>query len=277
MSESQTPEGQPIELPLDADAGPAHYITRAKADAIILRALDEAGFGAADVPLAAAAPSAAQGAASMRPRRRWSAGWLVAAAAILCATVGSASAAVLWYARVRGPEPVATTPTPRGERVRVSRRAPAPPSEAIEPTVSPIMPVESPSPSPAPKPAKRAPEDWLIEGNRLRAEKRWSSADEAYSRAVHGAPHSHSAYVAQVASAAVRLEHLHDARGALSRYRAALKQHPTGPLGEEIHYGIADAYRTLGDRAAEREALQLFLREHPGSALAAQARARLDR
>lgn len=277
MSESQSPEDEPIALPLDAEAGPAHYITRAKSDAMILRALDQAGF-ALPGSLSAPAPmnDVAAAAAAPRERRRRSVGWLAVAAVVLCATVGSASAAVLWYAKVRGPTPVTTNPTPRGERVESSRRAPAPRSAA---PVAPV--VEAPAPEPAiaapDKPAKRAPEDWLVEGNRLRAEKRWHGADEAYTLAYRAAPDSHSAYVARVASAAVRLEHLHNPRGALHNYRAALRQLPTGPLSEEIHYGIADALRAVGDLEAERAALELFLREHPDSALAAQARARLER
>jgi tetratricopeptide (TPR) repeat protein len=144
---------------------------------------------------------------------------------------------------------------------------------------------EAPAPVVVPEPARdrparahgpRAPEDWLVEGNRLRADKRWSKADEAYSRAAQRASNKQTTYVARVASAAVRLDHLNDARGALSRYRAALSLLPDGALSEEILWGISEAHRALGDHAAEQAALTRFLQEHPSSPLAGQAKARLD-
>jgi TolA-binding protein len=126
------------------------------------------------------------------------------------------------------------------------------------------------------KHTSRAPEDWLVEGNRLRAERRWAKADDAYTRAAQHAPNTQTAYVARVASGAVRLEHLGDARGALARYRAAQEQLPHGALAEEILWGIVEAERALGDRAREHAALERFLREFPSSPLAGQARARLE-
>ena len=126
------------------------------------------------------------------------------------------------------------------------------------------------------KHSSRAPEDWLVEGNRLRAERRWAKADDAYTRAAQHAPNTQTAYVARVASGAVRLEHLGDARGALARYRAAQEQLPRGALAEEILWGIVEAERALGDRAREHAALERFLQEFPSSPLADQARARLE-
>jgi tetratricopeptide (TPR) repeat protein len=127
-----------------------------------------------------------------------------------------------------------------------------------------------------PRASTRAPEDWLVEGNRLRAERRWAKADDAYTRAALHAPNTQTAYVARVASGAVRLEHLGDARGALARYRAAQEQLPRGALAEEILWGIVEAERALGDRDREHAALERFLHEFPGSPLADQARSRLD-
>ncbi|MET0342524.1 MAG: hypothetical protein ABW252_16080 [Polyangiales bacterium] len=270
-------------FPLDARTGPAHHITRAKADLLIQRALDQAGFADASSVVANAAAStgarehAAGNSHNTRRKRAFKTSYLVAAVLVLGATVGSASAAVLWYARVRGTAPVTANATPRGERIASSRRAPAPGRNEPAPSaVEPPAPVPEPTETaPVPTPAS-PPEDWLIEGNRLRANKAWQRADDAYTRALRAAPHSQTAYVAQVASASVRLEHLHDPRGALRRYRAALRAHPGGPLNEEILFGIAEAERARGDRGAEQAALHAFLRAHPGSPLAAQARARLE-
>jgi tetratricopeptide (TPR) repeat protein len=228
----------PDELRLDEGAGPAPYLSPSARDALVKNVLAQA----------------------YPPRKR--ASWVAAAIAVACIGGGSASAAVLWYAQHKQPAVVAPRPAPVVE----AARAPVPPTvepAVLEPTVV------------VPRPPVRAAEDWLREGNRLRAARRWKQADEAYGAAAQKAVNDDAAYVAFVASAGVRLEHLSDARGALARYRAALKASPQGALDEEIRFGIADAYRALGDSAREREALQAFLRDHPQSPLVEQVRARL--
>jgi len=272
MSEERAaPGGWPRELSLDAQAGPAPYVTRAKADALIAGALEEAGYR--ELPAMMAEARTAE------PRRRGSALSSAAAIALLaCIGVGSASAAVMWYVREQSapgvPQPIVTQQLEARRAVAKPRRA----SKPVEPVVAPALPIElAPQvlESARSKLERRAPEDWLVEGNRLRGERRWAKADEAYAQALRSAPHSQTAYVARVASAAVRLEHLNDPAGALALYRAALREAPSGPLREEVLFGIADAQRALGNGTAEREALERFLREHPSSPLAAQARSRL--
>lgn len=298
MSEERTTAaGWPQALSLDEHSGPAPYITRAKTDALVLRALAQAGY---DAPLAGgeaqgvvaaenteptllgATPDAvnarlasSRSAANSSPpsaefgkRRRWAASSAAAIVLLACVGMGSASAAVLWYVRERpsAPEPVVT-------QLPVTRAAP------IKPRPAPRVQLELPPQiveSTKPKLERRAPEDWLVEGNRLRAERNWAKADAAYSNAARSAPHSQTAYVAHVASAAVRLEHLGDARGALALYRSALRDAPHGPLQEEVLFGIAESLRALGDGPGERAALERFLREHPGSPLAPAARRRLE-
>jgi tetratricopeptide (TPR) repeat protein len=278
MTDERSPMGRwPRELSLDGQAGPAPYITRSKSDALIMSALDEAGFGAPQQPTlrdshtqSRASTGKDEPAVSAPLRKRAIGARYLAAAAVLlaCAGVGSASAAVLWYVReqqapVVTPQPVVTpvaTPRPKLERK---------PTRLAEVVLEqPPIEVERSKP-------ERAPEDLLIEGNRLRAEKRWAKADEVYTRAFQSAPASQAAYVARVASAAVRLEHLDDAAGALARYRSALRHVPDGALSEEILFGIADAYRALGKPEKEREALEEFLAAHPSSPLSKQAQARL--
>lgn len=253
----------PAELSLDGGGGPAPYITRAKADALIFAALEQAGYESAP-PQQAATPT-------RELRTGWAARSVAAIVLFASLGVGSASAAVMWYVRERTEAP-APAPAAAPQQVReVVRRAPA------RVDVAPAAPLELPAAViESKRPERRAPEDWLVEGNRLRAERRWDKADEAYGQAVRSAPHGQAAYVARVASAAVRLEHLHDARGALSLYRAALREQPQGALREEVLYGIAEAQRALGNRAEERAALEHFLREYPSSPLAGQAKSRLD-
>jgi hypothetical protein len=253
----------PPELSLDGGGGPAPYITRAKADALIFAALEQAGFDTA-VPVPAPVPT-------RELRNGWAARSVAAVVLFASLGVGSASAAVMWYVRERTEAPAPAPVLERQQEREAVRRAPA----RVE--AKHVAPLELPAEIIEPKKVeRRAPEDWLVEGNRLRAERRWDKADEAYGQAVRSAPHGPSAYVARVASAAVRLEHLHDARGALSLYRAALREQPQGSLREEVLFGIAEAQRALGNREAERAALEHFLREYPSSPLAGQAKSRLD-
>ena len=85
-------------------------------------------------------------------------------------------------------------------------------------------------------------------------------------------PGTATAYVARVAAASLRLDHLGDPAGALALYRGALAG---GALGEEALLGTARCHRALGDRASEAATLRRLLAAHPRSLLAAQASARL--
>jgi hypothetical protein len=88
-------------------------------------------------------------------------------------------------------------------------------------------------------------------------------------------PRSDAAVVAEVASATLHLEHLGDAPGALAGYRRALAARPAGALGEEARWGIAEAFRAVGDAKGEAFALRVFLDTHPRSAMATAAKKRL--
>jgi tetratricopeptide (TPR) repeat protein len=211
------------------------------------------------------------------PRKRRSFLWQAAAASLMVFVgMGSASAAVMLWKRVVQPEPVVTqlpVEKPRAKKPRHEKPVePLVEAQVEEPVVAPVVESEKPEKR---KPARK-PEDFLDDANGLRAEKRWREADENYARVWQVAPKSSAAYVARVASAAVRLEHLHDAKTALARYRAALEQNPRGALSEEIRFGIAECYRARGNHAEERKALESFVHDHPGSGLASKARARLQ-
>src|SRR5688572_24902806 len=194
----------PEELTLDDDAGPAAHISRAKADAMIASALLEAGF--APAPLAV--PTQKNVSTVAPPPRRRSMLWQVAAACALAFVgMGSASAAVMLYKRIVASEPVVIEAPSQKPRAQKPRRP-----KPVEPQVEAV--VEAPvvldevvverDKSEKRKPARK-PEDFLDDANRLRAEKRWRDADEAYARVWQAAPKSSAAYVARVAPAAVRL------------------------------------------------------------------------
>src|SRR5581483_180821 len=100
-------------------------------------------------------------------------------------------------------------------------------------------------------------------------------ADALYQRVLRAPEGGAAAYVAQVASASLHLEHLGDPRGALRLYRSALRAQPAGPLAEEVRSGIAEACRATGDRPAEAQALRDLLTHHPGSLLRGRAEERL--
>jgi predicted Zn-dependent protease len=71
--------------------------------------------------------------------------------------------------------------------------------------------------------------------------------------------------VALVAAASITLQHLDKPARALALYRSALALMPRGELSLEAQYGIAQCQRALGDRAAERAALQQLRAQHPDS------------
>lgn len=260
-------EAWPDELRLDDGAGPALPLSQNRAEAMLQAALDRGGFAQAQVvPLPVRAP---------RTRRH---SWVLAAAAVLlaCVGAGSASAAVYWWVTQREQAPEVEAAPAREPRQTKRAHKPAP---VVRTQATPDEATRAPEaarPTRATKPRARAPEDWLEEGNRLRAARNWRAADEAYARVWQTAPRSQAAYVARVAAASIRLDHLDDPRGALANYRAALAGRPQGALGEEVLFGLAESYRKLGNSAAEREALARFLKAHPGSALAARATARLE-
>ena len=83
-----------------------------------------------------------------------------------------------------------------------------------------------------------------------------------------------SGYVATIAEAEIRLEHLGEVRGAIRLFRAAIAA--GGALDGEARYGLARAYREADEPAKERAALEDFLTRHPSSPLAALASKRLD-
>jgi hypothetical protein len=216
----------------------------------------------------------------MKPKARRPRFALVAAAAVLLVG-GSAAGAYVYVQRV-APPAQRLAPPPAAVRAAtpapiVAPELPAPdPVPALPPSELPelSMPVEKID-APRRREVEKEAEDLLARANALRGERRWQDADGVYAEVAKRYPRSAAAYVAQVASAGLRLDHLKDGGGARKLYRAALAARPTGPLAEEARYGLARALRVLGDREGERAALEAFVAKHPGSPLAASARKRL--
>ncbi|GEN07045.1 hypothetical protein MFU01_20820 [Myxococcus fulvus] len=261
---------------MDDGSGPARRLSRQKSAALVQAAL----LAAMDAP-------------SPPPRRRHRPHWWMGGALLV---VGAAAVATwqLWR-RQEPPAPedtavIAPSPPmmPRAEPVvpvpsvpeAVARERSVPPMpevaapqlpDAVAP--EPIAPVKPRMSAPSAAPA---PEDLLRRANAHRATGQWKAAEALYLRVIRAEPQGMSAYVARVASGALRLEHLGDARGALRQYQEALKGWPGGLLEEEASHGVTEALRALGDRDGEVRALEAFLARHPDSPHAVSARKRLQ-
>lgn len=120
------------------------------------------------------------------------------------------------------------------------------------------------------------PADLLSRANQLRSQGHWHRAAQTYGQAIRFAPHSAAAYAATIAAANLYNEKLQEPQRALRLFQRALQAHPSGPLSEEAHWGMAQAYRHLRRRKSETAALRMFLRHHPQSALAPEAQRRLQ-
>ena len=116
-------------------------------------------------------------------------------------------------------------------------------------------------------------DDMLKKANLLRGAGKYREAERVYVQLLVDAPGSQAAYVARVAAADLRREHLQDPQGALTLYRDALRSQ--GTLSLEAARGIAQAQRMLGDVEQERRALRELIEASPEDASAAWAKRRL--
>jgi TolA-binding protein len=114
--------------------------------------------------------------------------------------------------------------------------------------------------------------DRLGLANDLRRARRWRDAEAAYLAIATDYPAAPEAYVATLAAAALRLEHLGDPAGALLLYQSSSRR---GPLGVEAMFGVARSERALGRPDAEAAALQTVIQAYPNSLQADRARRRL--
>jgi tetratricopeptide (TPR) repeat protein len=148
--------------------------------------------------------------------------------------------------------------------------APGGSAPLIEAPPSATSAVDRPSP-PAPR-ASVTPADRLGLANDLRRAGRWRDSEAAYLAIATDYPAAPEAYVATLAAAALRLEHLGDPAGALKLYQTSSRR---GPLGVEALFGVARAERALGRSDAEVAALRAVIQAYPESLQADRARRRL--
>jgi tetratricopeptide (TPR) repeat protein len=162
--------------------------------------------------------------------------------------------------QLAAPQPLPEAQAPH--RVVPSERAPQP--RANEPRANEPRANEA-----------RNGEDLLERANRLRGDGQYRAAERTYLRVVAQTPTGAAAYSARVAAASLALEQLGEPKTALRLYEEAARTNPGGALSPEIHEGTAHAHRALGQRDAERRALNALLEEQPAGPAAERARKRL--
>lgn len=255
MSVSRSRLGLPDRLPgLDDRAGPALPLSAVDGQALVERIVERAR---AEHP--------------GKRTRRFRAPWFALAAIVVA---GSATATGIVVQRRAVPrtlpeEPPAVgfrSPEPAATRLRRMGRRPPPEVSSSAPAPSASVQVR-PSPLPVEKPADR-----LGAANELRRAQRWREAEAAYLAVVTQAPAAPEAYVARLAAASLRLEHLGDPAGALRLYESSA---PGGALGVEGLFGTARCHRALGQSAEESAALTAVVSRYPTSLQADRARQRL--
>ncbi len=106
-------------------------------------------------------------------------------------------------------------------------------------------------------------------------EQDWTCAASRYRDILRLYPTRREATAALVSLAKIELRRLHSPDKALEHYQTYRQRAPTGPMSEEALFGIAEAYRRLGQRDFEQETLRTFIERYPGSSQQARARARL--
>lgn len=103
----------------------------------------------------------------------------------------------------------------------------------------------------------------------------WRGAAASYKTVIKRFPKSNEAMTARVALAQIQLRRLNKPEAALSQFSKYLVYH--GPLAQEALFGKAEAYRMMGRRQQERQALSSYLAKYPRGMYAKPAKTRLDR
>jgi len=267
--------------PLDGGAGPALPI-----DDSAMRSMVAAAIGGGVGP--------GGGGSSGGHATSSGAGSVAVKAGIAGVAVGAAVVAAVVISGVGERMPMAASPVAARVSVQITpdvragSSPPPPPSRPVSAQTKPAATARDDArPShqrkqtraaPVPRPAmhKRTPDDLLRRANEARKRHAWRAADALYQKVWRRHGGSRAGYVALVASAQLDLGPLAKPALALRLFGRALRTEPGGFLTEEARFGVARALRKLGNTTAEKRALTSFLRHHPGSALAARVRARLE-
>jgi tetratricopeptide (TPR) repeat protein len=267
MSNSERQPQRHSSLRLDSNLGPARPLSPADVERIVKQSV-ERGLELSKKP---------------RPRVLSLRSLSLAALAIV---TSAAAATVVNHVRenasVNAHNTRAQQQKPKKQSPSPSRSTPKPRSEttsATSPNLSDIVvpahkaAVQSAKSANASSPANGSrPVDQLSAANELRRKAQWQAAEESYRNVVACYPLAQEAYVAQLAAAELRLDHLGDPVGALRLYLLIPRNNP---LGVEALFGSSRAYRALGDQASEMAILRSLVDAYPASLQADGARDRL--
>jgi tetratricopeptide (TPR) repeat protein len=251
-------------LALDETMGPAPRVSTRSTDALVASVLD-----AWQASLPAPSSETTEVPAEVAEAVKTAAGTgavvklatvllLVGSGAYLGFSSDSGTAPAVARAEVAAPAAVAVAPT------KPSLLSPAPNAEGIAPPAA----VE------AHAPRVRSNADLLAQANELRRSGRYAQAASVYQAVVEASPGSRDAHVARIAAASIKLDRLHDARGAARLFRAAMRG-SSGALAAEATFGLARAARQLGDGETEIMALEALRSRHASSPYALMAERRL--
>jgi len=248
-------------LPLDGKTGPAPRISRNRAAAMVELALRGNPMRVVDPP--APTPPARE-----TVIRRWNAGTVAMALALPIMVAGAVHL-------VTQPERALLVELARANSIALAQDIRPQRATGEEPMSLDSEQAIAPEPRTMASAPRITPEQMLREADELRTRSLWRAAEQMYERTIRAHPRRAEALSAMVSAGFLRLDHLGVARGALRLLTAALRAHPEGALLEEAQWGEIESYRALGDHAAERRAIEEFVKDHPSSLLTPQARERL--
>ncbi len=200
--------------------------------------------------------------------------WLIAAAAVLAASLAGAAISVQRLLSVPAPAPSAVEP----QRVSPSARpaiarslAPvAPPSIPSEPPAPPALSAEVAAPRAVPSSAA----ELLSAAGRARRSGQSAQAVELLQSLRARYPNSPEASASEITLAELQLERGASA-AALGHYDAYLRRWPGGALAPEALWGRSQALTRLGRTAEAQQSLSELLQRYPNSPYASAARAKL--
>jgi TolA-binding protein len=199
--------------------------------------------------------------------------WLIAAAALLAASLAGAVIGVQRLRGVAAPTPSASEPRALpGARPAIDR-SPAPVAPLIASSEQPAPPASS-AELPAPRALPSSPAELLSAAGRARRSGQSARAVELLQNLRSRYPNSPEAGASEITLAELQLER-GAAAAALGHYDAYLRRSPGGALGPEALWGRAQALTRLGRSAEAQKSLSDLLQRYPNSPYASAARAKL--
>ncbi len=119
------------------------------------------------------------------------------------------------------------------------------------------------------------PEELLARAQSFRAMRDWSAAAQTYRALLVRYPKSAEARSSHVSLGTLLLERVRQPAEALRLFDRYLAGSRSGTLAQEAAHGRAEAFRSMGDRQSEADALRRFVRDFPTAIETGMAKKRL--